>query len=198
MGLSPRGRATAGTLLALGATGTALAAGLSRNELGLGNIRSGLRWGSVTAGVPVAAYAVLLAVPALHDRLALTAEVRHDFAEWVAAHIPFGTVVTEELLFRSVLTALTERAWPPGAAAAVRAAVFGLWHVHPARVAGDPVVGTVALTAASSLLFDGLRRASGSVLAPALLHLVINVGGALALRRITVVRGVAETPLPPV
>ncbi|MDH6676628.1 membrane protease YdiL (CAAX protease family) [Rhodococcus sp. LBL1] len=196
--LSSRSRATAGTLLAVGATGVGLASGLRREELGLTNFRAGLVWGSAAAAVPVVGYAVALAMPSLHRRFAVPDEVRHDFAEWVAAHIPFGTVITEELLFRGVLTALTERAWSAPAATMVRAAAFGLWHVHPAHVANDSVPGTVAFTALASLVFDWLRARSGSVLAPALLHLAVNVGGALLLRRIQVTTGVDEVPLPPV
>ncbi|WP_430330985.1 CPBP family intramembrane glutamic endopeptidase [Rhodococcus sp. ACT016] len=196
--LSSRGRATAGTLLAVGVTGVGLASGLRREELGLANFRAGLVWGSAAAAVPVVGYAVASATPSLHRRFSVPDEVRHDFAEWVAAHIPFGTVVTEELLFRGSLTALTDRAFAPASARSVRAAAFGLWHVHPAHVANDSVPGTVAFTAAASLVFDWLRARSGSVLAPALLHLAVNVGGALLLRRIQVATGADEVPLPPV
>ncbi len=196
LGLSSRNRATAGTIMALSATGAGLASGLHRDELGLGNIRAGLVWGSAAAAVPVIGYTVALATPSLHGMFAVPDEERHDFAEWVAAHIPFGTVITEELLFRGVLTALTDRVWPAPAATAARATAFGLWHVQPARVANDSVPGTVAFTAAASLVFDWLRIRSGSVLAPALLHLAVNVGGALLLRRIQVTAGVDEVPLP--
>ncbi|WP_305093944.1 CPBP family intramembrane glutamic endopeptidase [Prescottella sp. R16] len=196
--LSSRGRATAGTSVALGTVGVAVAGGLRRDELGFGHVRSGAVWGSAAAAVPLAGYAVAWATPALHTRFTVPDEVRHDFAEWVGAHIPFGTVVTEELLFRGVLTALTDRAFAPATARAVRAAAFGLWHVHPAHIAGDSVPGTIAVTAAASLVFDGLRARSGSVLAPALLHLVVNAGGALVLRRIQVTTGTREVPLPPV
>lgn len=196
--LSSRNRATAGTVVASVATGAGLVGGLSRDELGLADIRAGLRWGSAAAAVPVLGYAVALALPSLHSRFVVPDDVRHDFVEWVSAHIPFGTVITEELLFRGVLTALTDRAWPGPAATAVRAAAFGLWHVHPAHVAQDSVPGTVAFTASASLVFDWLRARSGSLLAPALLHLAVNVGGALLLRRIQVTTGADEVPLPPV
>ncbi|WP_419179054.1 CPBP family intramembrane glutamic endopeptidase [Prescottella equi] len=172
--------------------------GLRRDELGLGNIRAGLRWGSAAAALPVVGYAVALAVPSLHDRFAVPDDVRDDFGEWVSAHIPFGTVATEELLFRGLLTAVTEQAFPPAGATAIRAVTFGLWHVHPAHVADDSVPGTVAFTAAASLVFDWLRARSGSLLAPALLHLAVNAGGALLLRRIQVTTGAREVPLPPV
>ncbi|QCQ89798.1 CPBP family intramembrane glutamic endopeptidase [Rhodococcus sp. SGAir0479] len=189
LGLSSRGRAAAGTAVALGATGVASAAGVSRRELGLVDFRSGLRWGSTAAAVPVVGYAVVAATPGLRSRLAVPAEPRSDFAEWVAVHIPFGTVLAEELLLRGVLTALTARAWRPAPAAAVRALVFGLWHVHPAREARDSVPATVAFTAASSLVFDWLRVRSGSVSAPAVLHLAVNAGGALLVRRIQAITG---------
>ncbi|WP_420880115.1 CPBP family intramembrane glutamic endopeptidase [Rhodococcus sp. (in: high G+C Gram-positive bacteria)] len=196
--LSSRHRATAGAVVAAAATAAGMAGGLRRNEVGLGNIRAGLRWGSAAAAAPVAGYAVALAVPSLHNRFVVPDEVRRDFVEWVAAHIPFGTVVTEELLFRGLLTALTDRAFPPPGATAIRAAAFGLWHVHPAHVANDSVPGTVVFTASASLVFDWLRARSGSVLAPALLHLAVNVGGALMLRRIQLTAGAVEVPLPPV
>ncbi|PTR28849.1 hypothetical protein C8K36_103218 [Rhodococcus sp. OK519] len=192
--LSPRGRATAGTVVAAGATAAGLASGLRRDELGLADIRSGLRWGSAAAAIPVAGYAVALATPSLHSRFAVPDDVRQDFTEWVSAHIPFGTVFTEELLFRGLLTALTDRAFPPVAATGFRAATFGLWHVHPAHVARDSVPGTVAFTAAASLVFDWLRARSGSVLAPALLHLAVNVGGALLLRRLQMTARAGEVP----
>ncbi|WJJ10898.1 CPBP family intramembrane metalloprotease [Prescottella equi] len=196
--LSSRHRAIAGTVVAAGATAAGSACGLRRDELGLGNIRAGLRWGSAAAALPVVGYAVALAVPSLHDRFAVPDDVRDDFAEWVSAHIPFGTVATEELLFRGLLTAVTERAFPPAGATSIRAVTFGLWHVHPAHVADDSVPGTVAFTAAASLVFDWLRARSGSLLAPALLHLAVNAGGALLLRRIQVTTGAREVPLPPV
>lgn len=196
--LSSRHRAIAGTVVAAGAIAAGSACGLRRDELGLGNIRAGLRWGSAAAALPVVGYAVALAVPSLHDRFAVPDDVRDDFAEWVSAHIPFGTVATEELLFRGLLTAVTERAFPPAGATAIRAVAFGLWHVHPAHVADDSVPGTVAFTAAASLVFDWLRARSGSLLAPALLHLAVNAGGALLLRRIQVTTGAREVPLPPV
>jgi membrane protease YdiL (CAAX protease family) len=73
--------------------------------------------------------------------------------------------------------------------------LFGLWHVLPAldlartnnAVAGSgrrarlavAVVGTVAFTAAAGVLFGELRRRSGSLLAPMLLHWATNAAGVL-------------------
>ncbi|TQF74267.1 CPBP family intramembrane metalloprotease [Rhodococcus spelaei] len=178
LGLGPRGRAGANGAMAVGLSVAAVAGGVSAAELGWVSVGSGLRVGAVAASVPAAAYPAALMVPAARARMGAGAR-RADLTEWVFVHIPFGTVFAEELAFRSVLYALARRAFPRGAAA-LGAVAFGLWHVRPARDAGDSVLGTVAFTALSSLLFDFLRARSGSVIAPALLHLSVNVGGAAA------------------
>jgi membrane protease YdiL (CAAX protease family) len=61
--------------------------------------------------------------------------------------------------------------------------------VRPAIAVGDGVATTVVVTGLSGLAFAWLRRGSGSVLAPALAHLAINVGGAVAVRVATVGTG---------
>ncbi|TXG92278.1 CPBP family intramembrane metalloprotease [Rhodococcus rhodnii] len=177
LGPGPRGRtainaATAGAVVAAwrlrghGATDL----GLAREQ-----VRSGLTRGAAVAAVPIAAYATMLSVPPLRRRLARTD--RNDVAEWLLVHIPLGTVLVEELVFRGALHA-SSRALPPAAGIALHAAAFGLWHARGAHRAGESVVGTVAFTGASAVVFDVLRRRTGSVLAPALLHLAVNVGGA--------------------
>ncbi|NGP07915.1 CPBP family intramembrane metalloprotease [Rhodococcus sp. 14C212] len=180
--LGPRGRAVLSAAVGAAAVSAARASGLERATLGLDPVHlvSGARWGAAAATVPLAAYGVMLAVPSLRSRLVDEARAeREDFYEWVGLHIPFGTVAAEELLFRSVLAALLG---PGGAGSGLHAAAFGLWHVRPARDAGHHVLGTVLVTGLSAVVFDGLRRRSGSVLAPALLHLALNVGGAVAVR----------------
>jgi uncharacterized protein len=159
------------------AVAAARASGMNRSELGLdpSRIPAGLRWGGAVAAVTLTGYAVALAVPGAHQRFAGAGrERRDDFHAWVWVHIPVGTVLAEELLFRGVLTPLVS---PP-----VHAAAFGLWHVRPALATGESVPGTVAVTALSAIGFDQLRRRSGSVVAPMLAHLAINVGGAVAVR----------------
>ncbi|MGW0327509.1 CPBP family intramembrane glutamic endopeptidase [Nocardia sp. NPDC003183] len=142
---------------------------------------SGFRWGFGSAAVVVAGYAVALSIPSLR-RLPLEIAVRApetSTLEWIGLHIPVGTVLAEEAVFRGTLDpVLAESA---GSLAPVISALdFGLWHIRPARVAGDPVVPTVLATTLAGLVFTELRRRSGSATAPALLHLAINAGGALA------------------
>lgn len=178
LGLGARGRAAANAAAAVAVSGAALAAGVSAAELGWRSPGAGLRWGLAASAVPALVYPAMLAVPRIRARMASGAR-RADHTEWVFVHIPLGTVLAEELAFRSVLYALARRASPRWGLA-LGSAAFGLWHVTPARHAGDSVPGTVVFTAIASTLFDLLRERGGSVLAPALLHLAVNVGGAVA------------------
>ncbi|QNG17590.1 CPBP family intramembrane metalloprotease [Rhodococcus triatomae] len=179
LGLSPRGRAVANAAAGVGAVAAVRAAGFGAEETGMSRHQAmrGLTRGLAVGAIPLAGYGLMYSVPALRHRL-VRHEERPDTVEWMFLHIPVGTVVAEELLFRGALSASTSRGWSPAARTALHATAFGLWHVQPARAAGDHVLGTVAVTGASVLLFDALRRHTGSVLAPALLHLTINVGGA--------------------
>lgn len=152
--------------------GLASASGCTTVDLGLARWRSGLRWGLGAAAVPVVGAAVVASIPALAQRVRPSDD---DLAEWVLLRIPLGTVVAEELVFRSVFDAVSPTLSP---------IFFGLWHIHPARAAGDSVLGTVVGTALAGGVFSWLRRRSGSVLAPALLHYAVNASGAvLAARR---------------
>jgi membrane protease YdiL (CAAX protease family) len=180
-GLGPYGRAAAGGALGLSAVGAARAAGYDIDELGLSvsKLRSGLRHGAAASVVPMAGYAIALSIPALRARVP-AGDGATGFAGWVGFRIPVGTVIHEELVFRSVLSAMFHRSWAAATADDLHATTFGLWHVRAARIAGDGVVPSVLLTGASAWLFEWLRRRSGSVVAPALLHLSVNVGGAVA------------------
>jgi uncharacterized protein len=173
--------------------------GLGWTELGLGRarLRSGCRWGLGAAGVVTVVYAagVLLAAtrPAFRDS-------RYDlpFPEVLLPAlviIPLGTVLPEEIAFRSVLWGMLARHGRPWQVLVTTSALFGLWHVLPAwRVAdtnqavseagggaGAAVVvpATVALTALGGVLFGELRRRSGSVLAPIGAHWATNGLGVL-------------------
>ncbi|MGW5516942.1 CPBP family intramembrane glutamic endopeptidase [Nocardia africana] len=151
--------------------------------------RRGFRWGAAVFGAVGTAYAIGLALPEIRDRMAefTDREPEVSTAEWVGLHIPVGTVYSEELIFRGTLDRLFDDAGP------VRrycgALVFGLWHIHPARSAGDSIPATVAVTTAGGLLFSWLRRHTGSATAPALAHLALNAGGAVAPPAAAALRG---------
>ncbi|WP_308166370.1 CPBP family intramembrane glutamic endopeptidase [Nocardia albiluteola] len=141
----------------------------------------GLAWGATLSLSIFAGYAALLTIPSTRARLAEFAsrEPEVGLAEWILVHIPLGTVYTEELIFRATLGPLLDRAcgrsgiW-------LGASTFGLWHIIPARAAGDSVPATVAATALGGLILSSLRRRTGSTLAPALVHFALNAGGAIA------------------
>ncbi|KQU57033.1 hypothetical protein ASG84_18625 [Rhodococcus sp. Leaf278] len=167
LGLDARARAVANASFAVG---VAALSRTSANELGLRNAAAGLKWGAAASAVPVLGSAVVAAVPALRRRVRPSDD---ELAEWVLFRIPVGTVLTEELLFRGVLDAASPTLSP---------IFFGLWHIHPARAAGDTVVGTVLATTSAGVVFSWLRARSGSVLAPALLHYFLNASGAVLAR----------------
>ncbi|OZF55959.1 CPBP family intramembrane glutamic endopeptidase [Rhodococcus sp. 14-2470-1a] len=148
------------------AFGISLAA-VTRAPLGSSKWRSGLKWGLGAAAVPALASVVIASVPALATRVRPSDD---NLAEWVLFRIPIGTVVTEELVFRAVFDDVSPSLSP---------VFFGLWHIHPARAAGDSVIGTVAGTMLAGALFSWLHRRSGSVLAPMLLHYGVNASGAV-------------------
>ena len=161
--------------------------------------RSGVRWGEVWGGRAAAGpgaraggtalaggaagYATLLALPAGRRLLAGTgAELLTPGAVALRAGllIPVGTVLCEEVAFRGVLQALA-----PRSPVVATSAVFGLWHVGSARhplgpQVPAPVGGVVAATALAGLLLGALRRRTGSLLAPAGLHLAANSLGLVA------------------
>ena len=110
-----------------------------------------------------------------------------------AVRVPLGTVVWEETAFRAVLPVLLRRVMPARMASAVNAVVFGLWHVRPTldamRVNGVPttrprqcaaVAAAVVAAALIDVLFSCLHRSTGSLLAPALVHVASNSGGTLS------------------
>jgi membrane protease YdiL (CAAX protease family) len=183
------------------ATGAALSAagvsGLTAADLGFG--RGGWRPGrpatrlaaAVTAGWVLAA-AVPAARPVLGDKRVSSLDGR-AVAYAVLVRIPFGTVLWEEVAFRGVLQAALRRVLPETAAIAATSALFGMWHIRPtaeALRANDlaasrgrltaGVLAGVTATAAGGALLSWLRARSGTLAAPALVHLATNCGGARA------------------
>lgn len=146
----------------------------------------GLRCGLGCAAAVAAGYAAATTFAPLRRVVGGAGERAPEMGtvEWVAVHIPIGTVYTEELVFRATLDPLLDKAFGTRVGAVVGAAAFGLWHIHPARGAGDSVPGTVAFTTAAGLVFGALRRRADSATAPALLHWAVNAGGVLAARTV--------------
>ena len=125
----------------------------------------------------------------------LTESTPANAAYELFVRIPFATAASEELMFRSALEGVLARNRSPLQAALIAAPLFGVWHVLPAldRLHSNPglsslhrggmkrrtivVAGTVGVTAVASLGLSWLRRRTGSVVAPILVHYAINAGG---------------------
>jgi uncharacterized protein len=188
----------------------ARAAGLSWAELGLGRaaLARGAWWGAAVAGLVAACYLVAVAVPSARRFLMDTRyRVGPGSALYVAfVAVPLGTVVFEEVAFRGVLWGLLESEHGEMWATAVSSSLFGLWHVLPAldhartnpaltggsgarRRTAMAVLGTVLVTTAAGVLLAELRRRTGSLLAPVLLHWAANGFGVLAAARVWAISG---------
>lgn len=174
--------------------------GRSWADLGLdrATVGRGLRWGGVLVGTVLAVYLVAFAIPATRD-LFRDERVQHwTFGQTLVAaliRVPLGTVLLEEVAFRSVVPAVLVARTSQRAAVAVSAALFGLWHVLPALglekvnpVAQDTlgtqptwvtVAASVASTAAVGVWLWWLRHRSRSLLAPMALHWATNALGYL-------------------
>ncbi|MGY1807915.1 lysostaphin resistance A-like protein [Blastococcus sp. SYSU D00669] len=172
-------------LAGLGLLAVARLDGLTWAQLGLGRDRlgSGSRWALGAVGAVALVYAVGVALPL--SRPAFD-DPRYDLPVLDALGtalvvIPLGTVVFEELAFRSVLWGVLSRHCPPWQVLVITSGLFGLWHAVPATRAGGALlaVGTVVLTTVGGLVFGELRRRSGSVLASIGAHWATNSLGVL-------------------
>lgn len=175
----------------------ALMARRQPSELGWQRWTRGLAVGGAVLLATVTLYLVALNTPSLRDMFN-----DHRVGGGVATllyqavlRIPLGTVLLEELAFRSVLPALAARRVGVVRACLLSSTLFGLWHVLPAWNIGkvNPVVdgwfgdgvlgsslaivGAVVGTAIAGLWLCWLRYWSGSVLASMLAHLATNSVG---------------------
>lgn len=201
-----RDQLPAGTLwLSLAAApallGFARLTGLSWAELGLGRerLRHGLAWGAGAVGVIGTTYLVAVLLPMTREFF-LDARYHLPPAQALMTAlvvIPIGTILLEEIAFRSVLWGFLHRHMTAWKVLVVSSGLFGLWHVLPALGSAGrggmtgalPDAGpwatvvlvgtTVAFTALGGLVAGELRRRSGSVLAAAGLHWATNALGVL-------------------
>jgi len=174
--------------------------GRSWADLGMdrADVRAGVVWGGVPALAVTVGYVVVFVVPATHD-VFLDDRVEHSsFAGMLVAamvRVPLGTVVLEEVAFRSVLPAELATRTTRWVSYGMSSVLFGLWHVLPAlgletvnpvaidTVGATPgalvVAGSVVATAVAGLFFCWLRDRSNSLVAPIVLHWTTNSMGYL-------------------
>jgi membrane protease YdiL (CAAX protease family) len=160
--------------------GTGLVAA-TRSPLGLRPpaLWSGMRHGMGAGAAAAVGFAAMSALPPVRRAMA-----RRDLPEhtgrWLLLSIPIGTVWPEEAAYRATLGTVAEEAFGPTRGRLLQAAAFGLWHIVDARVTGQPVIGTVAVTGVAGWIFGWLHARSGSLAAPMLAHLAVNEAAALA------------------
>jgi membrane protease YdiL (CAAX protease family) len=216
--VGPRGwHLVTGPLAALLLLFVARWAGLTWPELGLGQ-QTLLRGAQVALAAVLAVGLVYSAGVAIPFTRSAFRDTRYRLGLRAALHtslvvVPLGTVLFEEVAFRSVLWGLLARDFGVSAATVASACLFGLWHVLPAidlarthtsvrgrSVAGGrrvaiTVLATIAFTTIAGIVFAELRRRSGSLVAPMGLHWATNGLGVLAAARVWAVSpGDAATP----
>jgi membrane protease YdiL (CAAX protease family) len=169
--------------------------GLSRDQLG-----SGSRWGLGAIAVVAAAYLAGVLFPPTRPAFL---DARYHLAVPGAllsafVIIPIGTILVEEIAFRSVLWGMLARQFTTWRVLVASSILFGLWHIlpslhlasanqgvgHAVRGVGGwatvvVVVATVAITALGGAAAGVLRHRSGSVLASAGMHWATNALGVL-------------------
>jgi uncharacterized protein len=181
-------------------------AGLSWQDLGLGRQTwwAGVQVALAAALAVAVVYSVAVTIP--FTRAAFR-DTRYQLGLREALYaalvvIPLGTVLFEEVAFRSVLWGLLARGYGVLSATTISAVLFGLWHVLPAMnlmrthtsVRGDKpagrgrvassVLATIAFTTIAGIVFAELRQRSGSLVAPIGLHWATNGFGVLAAARV--------------
>ena len=189
-------------VVALLLLGFARVRGLSWGQLGLGRDRltSGLLWGGGAIAVVALVYTAGLLLP-----MTRTAFLDSRYHMSVPSAlltalviIPAGTVLLEEVLFRSVLWGFLTRHTTVWRVLIASSALFGLWHVLPSlgTASSNPALGsavqgaggaalfvvvaaTVAFTAAGGVVAGELRRRSGSIVSSAGMHWATNSLGVL-------------------
>lgn len=180
-------------------------AGHTLDSLGLRLTKRSVIW---AAGIGIVVWGGWLLIGWLAPRLGLEHQLLQDTRNtglsfdslmWsLLVVIPVGTVLMEEIGFRSVLMGEIHRLahgkvkHPVLLAGIVVSLCFGLWHIGPAvaqanasGISGWEMLGlitlTVAFTAASGGLFAWLRHHTQSVITPAVLHAAVNGAGLLVV-----------------
>ncbi|MGE5134004.1 MAG: lysostaphin resistance A-like protein [Gemmatimonadota bacterium] len=176
--------------------------GLTWEQLGLSRarLRAGALWGGGAIAVVALIYVVGVLLPATRSAF-LDARYHLPVTGVLMSAlvvIPIGTVLIEEIAFRSVLWGMLSRHMTAWRVLLTSSVMFGLWHVLPSlhlasanqgvgqavHAAGASanvlaVLATVAFTALGGVVAGELRRRSGSLLASAGMHWATNALGVI-------------------
>ncbi len=163
---------------------------LSWVQMGFSRPISGLLYGTVAAltlGVVLSAAAKYKKTRKFfEDTRIIDVELR-QLLKKTLIHIPLTTVLIEEVLFRGLVLGYLLNQTDQWSAIIAASLLFGIWHVIPAykfaltnqKAKGHPVysiLGTVIFTTLTGIFLGWLRVASGSILAPMVVHFTSNSG----------------------
>ncbi len=190
-------------LIAYGALWYGFAIGLSKEQLGLdptAMIQS--LFVGIALSLPVI---VTVSFIASHKKLKIyfssAPSKQYDirsFCYEILFRIPFGTALSEEIIFRSVLLAILLTNHQSIVAIIVTSILFGLWHIFPTLHTiknHDPLIAimedtrrrsfialgtTILATTIAGLIFSALTVITGSFIAAWLLHSAINGSAIIA------------------
>ena len=124
---------------------------------------SGLRFGLAAAAPVIVGVAASTAASPVRSAM-VERNVPAAPSAWLGFRIPVGTVWSEEAAFRAALGTVAADAFGPTGGRLLQALAFGLAHIDDAR-AGEPVIGTVAVTGIAGWLFALLYERSDSLAA---------------------------------
>lgn len=163
--------------------------------LGFSYLLPGLIWAAVSIGLITAVYVIGSIFRKTREAFAderIGELSGKGLAFQALVEVPFGTVLLEEIAFRAVLFSMLARRFGVIPAIIISSILFGLWHIlpsigtHEANPALGSVVGSgrrgailavlasVVTTTFAGVLFNVMRIASGSVLAPMGFHWATN------------------------
>lgn len=191
-----------GPIAAVVLIGFARTSGLTWAQLGLARHThaSGLRWGGLVILLVALVYLVGVLLPATRSAFL---DVRYHLPPasvllTAFVVIPLGTVLLEEVAFRSVLWGLLSRHARMWQVLLGSSVLFGLWHIIPATASASSnaavgamlvglgafaklaaVTGTVLFTAIGGLVAGELRRRTDSLFASMGMHWATNALGVL-------------------
>ena len=175
-------------------------AGLSLAQMGLANWATGVLWALAAVGIIGGGLLAGVHIPRLHPLFADERAINVSGTEVAVkslVEVPMGTVLLEEVVFRSVLLGMLVAQFGTVVGVAGASLLFGLWHILPSLEMHDShsltsqlgsgwkgklvtVVGTIVATGAAGVVFSMLVVWSGSILAPVGLHWSMNSLGTVA------------------
>lgn len=184
-------------IIACGTLGYGIVAGLGLNQLGfnLSSMKISLLIGLLLAVPVIISISLIASHPKLRSHFSSTPTKQYNmraFSYEFFFRIPFGTALSEEVIFRSVLLAMLIANHDQVIAVIMASLLFGLWHIFPTLhtvKSHDPLIEmmddnrkrnlvalatTILATSVAGVIFALLTIKTGSFIAAWIVHSAIN------------------------